>query len=606
MDAPTGAGQSPIQDYALIGDTRTAALTSAAGSIDWLCVPRFDSDPVFGRLVDAATGGSFSIDVGGEVTRRAYQDSAPIIETTWRSPAGEARLTEGMVAEIRRNRLPQMLLVRHLECTTGHVTARIRYDPRRGLPGVVPQRTERRQGSLICSWGALALSLQATPDIALVPGVEAQIQLGAGQSLVLALAMADRSPLVFVASSEALELLRQTGDWWKQWSRDIAPGVRYRDHLVRSLITLRLLHFSPSGAPVAAPTTSLPELLGGSRNWDYRYSWPRDASVAIAAFLAVGKYEEPRAFLRWLIHATRLTRPALRVLYTLYGRDPGSEREDRVVSGYAGSRPVRVGNLAATQHQLDVYGWVVDAVWALHDAGEHIDGPTWRAVSSFVDLVCRRWRDPDAGIWEVRAEPAHYIHSKLWGWIALDRGIRLAQAYNTKPARLQRWQTEREALAAQIRAEGFEAHRGVYTRAYGSAELDSALLLLPLIGFEVPRSPRLSATVEAIRTELGAGGPLVYRYPPGSDGLEGTEGAFLPCSFWLVEALLRLGRVDEAIHEFEDLLALIGNLTLLPEEIDPATGAFLGNYPLALSQAGLVHAILEIDNALKGAGRGQE
>jgi GH15 family glucan-1,4-alpha-glucosidase len=359
---------------------------------------------------------------------------------------------------------------------------------------------------------------------------------------------------------------------------------------------MRLLTYSPSGAPVAAPTTSLPEQLGGSRNWDYRYAWPRDASIGIGAFLGVGLDDQARAFLYWLLHASRLDRPRLPAILTIHGRRLPPERE-LSWSGYANSRPVRFGNGAADQHQLDNYGWVIDAMWLLVRAGHCLYGETWRAAAAMADRVAARWRDPDAGLWEVRGEPAHYVHSKLMAWLALDRALRIADTHRTSTRRRARWAAARADIAADVRARGIDHDRGTLVRAYGRHDLDAALLILPLLGLEPVDSPLVGGTIDAVRRELGAGGPLLYRYPRGEDGLAGREGAFLPCSFWLVQALAATGAVDDANALMADLVDLGGPLGLYAEEADPDTGEQLGNFPQAFTHATVVQAALSLRDA---------
>jgi GH15 family glucan-1,4-alpha-glucosidase len=586
-----------ISDYALIGDTRTGALCSSRGSIDWLCLPRFDSDPVFGRLVAETTGGSFYITPEHlRESFRHYRDGSAVLETTWRTASGEVVLTEGMVPEVSGKLLPQLMLVRRASCREGSVSLRVLFDPRLGLHGEVP-RSSRRGSLLLFRWRSLALSLEVSSHIHLAPGHETTISLRQGDAVTFVMGVAERSPLIFVKPDVAFDLLEGTDAWWRTWSGDVNYDGPAREAVIRSLITLRLLTYSPSGAPVAAPTSSLPEVVGGPRNWDYRFSWPRDASIGLAAFLAVGKVEEARSFMHWLLHASRLTRPRLDVLYTIYGKPGPREFEFFDVTGYRGSKPVRVGNAARHQHQLDVYGWVLDAAWLLYRSGHGFHGGVWRALSRFADFVARRWRDPDAGIWEVRGKRAHYVHSKLMAWLALDRALRISQSQRTSAARVRLWTTQRDALQAEIRREGYDHALGSYVRAYGTKDLDAALLILPILDFDDRAPGRVAGTIDAIRKELGLDGGLVYRYRPGADGLDGREGAFLPCSFWLVQALGRVGRVTEAIDLFENLLQLSNDVGLFPEEIDPVTKQHLGNFPQAFTHATVVQAALAIQEA---------
>ena len=593
-----------IGAYAVIGDTRTAALL-ANGSIDWLCLPRFDSDPVFGRLLGGDAAGRFSItpsqDVSHPVATRYWPDSA-VVETTWRIEGAQLRVTDGLVAKAAGALRPQALLVRRLEAEGQPVAVRVRFDPRRGERGCQP-RAQRRGEVLVCSWGSLALALASSPTLPLTPGTEALVTVSPGQPLTLALSMADREPLVLVSPAHAWRWLEETDRWWRKWTAEMDMPTFARDPMVRSLITLRLLTYAPSGAPVASVTTSLPEWPGGARNWDYRYAWVRDASIGIAASLAVGNQEEAAAFLYWLLHASRLNRPRLPPALRVDGRPTPKERELDGWPGYGGARPVRTGNAASRQHQLDGYGWVVDAAWAFHRSGRRLFGETWRMVAGLADFVADHWREPDAGIWEARDDPRHYVHSKLMGWVALDRALRMAGEYRTSGRRRQRWRREREALGADIRRWGFDQRRGSYRRAYGSDDLDAALLLLPVLEFEPNTSPRVVATVEAIRRELSAGGPLVYRYKVGTDGLEGEEGAFLPCSFWLVQALAATGRAEEAKELFTQLTDRASPLGLFAEERHPSTGQQLGNMPMAFTHATLMQAALAIAAAEERARR---
>jgi GH15 family glucan-1,4-alpha-glucosidase len=595
-----GSPSSPaaIGDYGLLGDTRTAALVSSQGAIDWFCAPRFDDPPLFGRLVGGSAAGTFRLGPAEPaiLAQRRYRRGTVTLDTTWR--VGERRLTlsEAMVSTVAGRLLPTTVLVRRLSAEVGPVEAVVEFDPRRGERHRGP-RVGRRGPGLVCEWGSLALSLGTFPELRVDPGRPTSVTISPGHPVTVVMAVAHREPLVHVDPARAWELVTEDETRWKAWAAEIDPRLPFRDAAVRSLLTLRLLTYSPSGAPVAAPTSSLPEDPGGIRNWDYRFAWPRDASIGVAAFLGVGKVQEARRFLAWLLHASRLERPRLPVLLTLDGRHPARERELKGWPGYADSMPVRVGNGAADQHQLDGYGWVLDAAWVLVQDGHRLYSETWRAMRGFADTVARHWHQPDAGIWEIRGDAAHHVHSKLMGWLALDRALNIARTHRLSDRQRRRWEVAREAIAAEVTTRGFDRVKGSYTRTYDSTDIDAALLILPLLGIEAPGSERVHGTIDAIHKELAAGGPLLYRYPPGADGLPGTEGAFLPCSFWLVQALAVTGRRREAVALFEELLQLATPLDLYSEEMDPSTGAYLGNFPQALTHAALVQAALALRDA---------
>jgi GH15 family glucan-1,4-alpha-glucosidase len=590
--------RSRIGDYGLVGDTRTSALVDPRGSIDWMCHPHFDGDPVFARLVAGDGGGHFSMAPVGAAAliSRHYQRGTPVLETEWQVGSARLTATDGMVADVAGTMLPTTCLVRRLESRGGRVRVTVSFDPRFGPERRRPRRRAGVVGTT-CVDRDTALSVRAHPPIDIVPGDEVEVDVEPGQPLIVVLTAAHRGPLTYVHPLDAWSALVGDAARWRRWTDGINYEGPHPHAVERSLITLRLLTYSPSGAPVAAPTTSLPEWLGGARNWDYRYAWPRDASIGIGAFLGVGLIEPARAFVYWLLHATRLDRPRLPPMLTMHGRRVPSEREMDGWAGFADSRPVRFGNGARQQHQLDCYGWVLDAMWLLAQAGHTLYDETWRAGRALADEVARRWRDPDAGIWEIRGPPAHHVHSKLMAWLALDRALRIADTHGTSRARKQRWRRERDAIAADVTAFGFDPARNTFVRAYGRDDLDAAVLLLPVIGMEPPDSPRVRGTVDAIRRELSAGGPLLYRYRPGDDGLTGQEGAFLPCSFWLVQASAAIGDRDRAETWFDDLCSRAGPLGLLAEEVDPTTGEQLGNYPQALTHAALVQAALALRDA---------
>jgi GH15 family glucan-1,4-alpha-glucosidase len=586
---------TPIEVYGLVGDTRTAALVGPDGAIDWLCIPAFDGQPVFARLVGGPAAGTFRICPAGPaaVADRRYRPESATLETIWDCGTATLALTEGMVAEVSGRLFPTTVLVRRVSATGGSVEVSLEFDPRLG-EGHDRPRFEQRRDVLFAQWRGLALSVDTTPNVAIEPGHPSTVVVTPERPLTVAVSFADREPLVHVPAAVAWGALEADEARWRQWCRDVAEDVPWRDMVVRSLLTLRLLTYSPTGAPVAAPTTSLPENLGGVRNWDYRYAWPRDASIGIGALLGVGKDSEARRFMSWLLAATRLDRPRLPVLFNLHGRRPAPERELAGWPGYAGSAPVRTGNGAVNQRQLDGYGWVLDAAWLLTKAGLPLYAETWRAMSAFADTIATQWRETDAGIWEVRSDEKHHVHSKLMAWLALDRALRIAQRRRTSAKRTRRWQEQRDALADDVREHGFDPELGSYTRSYGSRDLDAALLVLPLLEIEPADSPRVRGTIDAVARALGAGGPLVYRYPPGTDGLPGTEGAFLACSFWLVQALARTGQRREAVTLFDELVGLGGPLGLYAEQVDPFTGRALGNFPQALTHAALVQAALAL------------
>ena len=594
--------QVPIGDHGLIGDTRSAALVAPDGSIDWLCLPRFDSPPVFGRLIGGEAAGSFSVSPAepARLERRSYRGDTATLETTWALEGGRVILSDSMVAEVSGRLLPANLLVRRLVSSGRPVQMTLRVSPRFGYERSPARRVAGRGGALVFEHRGLAMSLATDADTDLVPDEEVRFEVRPERPVTIVLGASHRAPLVLVPPAVAAEEAARDEDGWQQWADGIAAADRHRAVVTRSLLTLRLLTYSPSGAPVAAPTTSLPERLGGERNWDYRYAWPRDASIGIGALLAAGKDQDARAFLAWLLHASRLARPRLPALFTLDGRPGTSERALDGWPGYADSRPVRVGNGAADQHQLDGYGWVLDAAWLLTDSGHRLYGETWRAMARFADHVADTWSLPDAGIWERRDEPRHHVHSKLMAWLALDRAARIARSRGGRAvARATRWTEARDDLAAELREHGYDEQVGAYTAAYGVRALDAAVLLLPLVDIEPAGSARVAGTVDAIREQLGAGGPLLYRYRE-ADGLEGSEGAFLPCSFWLVQALARTGRLEEAEELFDELVGLGGPLGLFAEEVDPSTGAFLGNYPQALTHSTLLQAAFALQ-AVRGA-----
>jgi GH15 family glucan-1,4-alpha-glucosidase len=391
--------------------------------------------------------------------------------------------------------------------------------------------------------------------------------------------------------------LASTTAYWRRWAADRRYDGPWREAVIRSALALKLLFHAPSGAIAAAATASLPEEIGGERNWDYRFCWVRDSAFTLQALVQLGCPREGEAFFWWLLHASQLSKPRLQVLYRLNGGERAPEHSLRL-DGYRGSRPVRVGNAAATQTQLDIYGGLLETAFTYVQAGGRLDRDTGRRLAGIADLVCRTWRQPDSGIWEVRSEPAHFTQSKMMCWVALDRALRLAEIGHVPARHAAEWRQERLAIRDFIEIRCWSERLGSYTRSAGSDELDASLLLGILFGYDAPDSGRLRATVDAVRRDLGRG-PLLARYS-GEDGLRGSEGAFLCCSFWLADALARIDRVDEAGELMEQLIALAGDVGLYAEEIDPDTGELLGNLPQGLVHLALINAAVSISKAAAG------
>jgi GH15 family glucan-1,4-alpha-glucosidase len=590
-------GYAPIREYALVGDGRTGALIARDGSIDWLCLPNVDSPSVFARILDAKRGGSFRLEpaIPFEAERR-YQPNSNVLETTFTTGEGRVRVTDAMTLTDIKRISPMRELVRKVEALSGTVPLRWSLEPRFGY-GRADTRIERRHGRWLAHAGADALVLglcDAGAGEARDGVISGRIELSQGSSAILSLSASHEEPLVIPGREDSERRLERTVNFWPCWADRSKYNGSWREAVVRSTLALKLLTFAPSGAIVAAPTTSLPEWIGGERNWDYRFTWLRDASWTLDAMLRLGFRDEAHAFFWWLMHASRLTQPRLQILYRIDGSDRTSERELRELDGYRGSAPVRIGNGASKQVQLDLYGAVLEAIWLYGREVGHLDGDTGKEVARIADYVASHWRDPDNGIWEVRDERTHYTQSKALCWVALDRACALADE-GMIPDRNKRWRTEADELQRFVDTEGWDEERRSYVRAPDLRELDASLLTLALLGYHEPRGQRIQSTIAAIERELREG-PYVYRYR-GEDGLAGEEGAFLTCSFWLVDAYARSGRLDDANALMDELVGLANDVGLYSEEIDPRTGEFLGNFPQGLTHLALVNAAVSIADA---------
>ena len=595
-------GYAAIRDYALVGDGRTGALIARDGSVDWLCLPNFDSPSVFARVLDAERGGSFRLEpaVPFEAERR-YLDDSNVLETTFTTAHGTVRVTDAMTLSDDQAISPMRELVRKAEGMAGTVPLRWSFDPRYGY-GARRTRIERRSRHWFAEDGsdALVLGICDAPDGIFANGiVTGEVALEQGHSALWSLAAAHGEPLVIPGRSDAERRLARTTAFWPTWAAQIQYEGPWREAVVRSALVQKLLVFAPSGARVAAPTASLPEWIGGTRNWDYRYTWLRDGCWSLDAGLRLGFHKGAEAFFWWLMQASRLTQPELRILYRVDGSPQAPERELPWLEGYRGSGPVRIGNGAAQQLQLDVYGGVLESIWLYVQHVGHIDRDTGKQVARIADWVATHWRDPDSGIWEVRSEPAHFIQSKAFCWIALDRACKLAER-GAIPDRSVRWRSAADELREFIETQGWDEELGSYVRATDLREPDASLLTMPLLGYGDPKGERICSTIDTIERELRKG-PFVYRYL-GDDGVAGTEGAFLTCSFWLVEALAHAGRLDRAHALMDELIGLANDVGLYSEEVDPHTHDFLGNFPQALTHLALVNAAVGIADE-EAAGR---
>ncbi len=589
-------GYVPIGDYAAIGDGRTVALIARDGSVDWLCLPDLDSPSVFAAVLDSDHGGRFALRPEGPAqTQRRYLPDTNVLETIFTTSDGVVRVTDAMALP-DSDLGPTRELIRRVDGITGRVPMCWRLTPafaygaaatRLERRGAIPVAVYGRDALAVCSWEAGEPQIDAE-------AIFGRFETRESSSALIALCAAHQEPLVFPRREQVEARLEATTAYWRQWAADRNYEGLWRQAVVRSALALKLLFHAPSGAIAAAASTSLPEEVGGERNWDYRFCWVRDSAFTLEALLRLGCPSEAEAFFWWLLHASQLSHPGLQVLYRLNGGERAPERTLEL-DGYRGSRPVRVGNAAAAQTQLDIYGDLLQTALVYAEAGGHIDAETGRRLAGTADLVCQIWRQPDSGIWEVRSNPDHFTHSKMMCWVALDRAVRLSEAGHIVRAHASTWLRERLAIGDFIETRCWSEGLGSYTRQADGDELDASLLLGIILGYESPDPGRLAATVDALGVGLGTG-PLLSRYS-GDDGLRGGEGAFLCCSFWLADALARIGRSDEATQLMEQLIPRANDVGLYAEELDPDTNELLGNIPQALVHLALINAAVSISKA---------
>jgi GH15 family glucan-1,4-alpha-glucosidase len=577
-----------IEDYALIGNTYTAALVGRDGSIDWLCVPRFDSGACFASLLGTPENGRWLIAPDAEVTavRRQYRGETLVLETDFELAGGErVAIIDFMPIYERDGRID---LIRIVEGRRGVVPMRVEAVFRFDYGRIVPWVRSRDYG----------LSAVAGPD-ALQLRTPVSMH-GENMKTVAAFSVAEGERISFTLTwypshldepdeRDALKLLDETEEYWREWSGRCRDGGQWRPQVVRSLITLKALTFSPTGGIVAAPTTSLPEWIGSVRNWDYRYCWLRDATFTLYALLSSGYSDEATAWCAWLLRAIAGQPDQIQTMYGLAGERRLTEFEALWLPGYEDSRPVRLGNAAHEQFQLDVYGEIFDVFYVAQRYGFTPGEDAWNVAHLLMDFVEQHWREPDEGIWEVRGPRRHFTHSKVMAWVAVDRAVKAIERHGRKGP-VDRWRTLRDTIHADVCRNGFSTSRNAFVQYYGADTLDAAVLMIPLVGFLPATDPRIVSTVSAIQHDLMDEG-LVRRYStvPGIDGLPPGEGAFLPCTFWLADNLAMLGRYDEAREIFERLVGLCNDVGLLSEEYDPRGKHHLGNFPQAFTHVFLIN-----------------
>jgi GH15 family glucan-1,4-alpha-glucosidase len=587
-----------IEDYALIGDTETAALVGRDGSIDWLCWPRFDSGACFAALLGGPQHGRWLVAPERPVTRveRRYRQGTLILETELATEDGTVLLIDFMPPRTNLSDLVRLVVGKR-----GRVAMRTEVVLRFDYGSMVPWVSRLEDGTLRAIAGPDMVFLRGTvpvhgEDLTTV----GSFTLAEGETAAFTLTYTP-SHLPPPAAIDPARALAETEAFWRDWSSRCDDTGPWSEAVQRSLITLKALTYSPTGGMVAAATTSLPEQPGGSRNWDYRYCWLRDATLTLLAFMDAGYYDEARAWRDWLLRAVAGSPAQLQIMYGLAGERRLTEWEVPWLPGYEGAKPVRIGNAAHGQLQLDVFGEMMDALYQARRGGMAGTRESWGLVKELLAHLETRWREPDEGIWEVRGGRQHFTFSKVMAWVAFDRAVRIADSASAD-GEVERWRAARDAIHADVCARGFDPELGSFVQAYGGRQLDASLLLLPAVGFLPPDDPRIVGTVAAIERRLMVDG-LVLRYDTGvtEDGLPPGEGAFLACSFWLADAYVLMGRLDEARALFEQLLSLRNDVGLLAEEYDVRAGRQLGNFPQAFSHVALVDTALNLSRAIKPA-----
>ena len=588
-----------IEDYALIGDMQTAALVCRDGTVDWLCLPRFDSHAIFAGLLGTEEHGFWRLGPAHAsdaqpptAARRGYRSDSLILESEWDTPRGTVRVTDFMPP---RDGAPQ--LIRIVEGVSGRVPMRSALRMRFSYGRVVPW-VHKHEGRTVAVAGPDSVWFDTSAETygkQLTTYADFTVAPGDRIAFTISWEPSHKQPPPLPEPEQSLEA---TEDFWRDWVEQCTYHGPYREAVVRSLITLKALTYAPTGGIVAAPTTSLPEEIGGVRNWDYRYTWLRDAAITLSSLLRTGYREEARAWREWLLRAVAGDPENLQIMYGIAGERELGEAELDWLPGYENSGPVRVGNGAAHQLQLDVYGEVTEALHLAHMTGLARNDYASLLQLKLIRYLEKHWDEPDEGIWEVRGPRRHFVHSKVMAWVAVDRTIKLIESGDADGP-LEKWRELRDDIHRDVCERGYDKERNTFTQSYGSKELDASLLLIPQMGFLPPDDKRVIGTIEAIQRELSTPDGFILRYPTsgtdeGVDGLPGDEGAFLACSFWMADDLAMIGRVDEARKLFEKLLSLRNDLGLLAEEWDPRLQRQVGNFPQAFSHVPLIDTALRL------------
>lgn len=593
-----GVESPAIADYGLIGDCHSAALVSRDGSIDWCCLPRFDSGSCFGRLLDRERGGFCAVGVRGasEPGSSSYLQDTLILQTVLHGPQGTVRVLDFFAMREHGALAPRRELVRLVECERGSAEVQVEVAPRFDYGAVRPWLRRAAGDAFTAIGGDDGLMVWSDGELSSDgEALRASGKVHAGERLRVLICfvrphLLEREQISTLDGSEVDSRLGETIGWWRSWRKRLRHDGLDHEAVVRSAFTLKALTYAPTGAIVAAPTASLPETLGGQRNWDYRYSWIRDSTLTAHALAELGCEREARRFRHFIVRSSAGHAEDLQILFGIGGERRISEAE-LDLEGYRGSRPVRVGNGAVGQLQLDALGEILNLGWRWHLRGHSPDDDEWRFFSELVDTAVERWSEPDQGIWEWRGEPRHFVHSKACCWAAVDRGLRLAEEC-ARRAPTRRWERAREEIRDAIQKRGYDSERGVFVQCFDEPALDAALLLLPVIGFVEFDDERMVRTTDAIADELDAQG-LLYRYRE-DDDLEGREGAFLACSFWLAECYARQGRLPMAREAFDRAMAVASPLGLFSEQADPESGELLGNFPQTLTHLSHVAAAVAL------------